>query len=488
QYSSALFDAVTVERLAGHLVTVLEAVGEDAGRRVGELPVLSSGEWDEVVAGWNATAAVVPSVGGVGELVARRVAEAADVVAVVSGDVVVTYGGLMARANRLAHYLRSVGVGAESVVGLCVERGVDMVVAVLAVWQAGGAYLPLDPEFPADRLEFMLADSGCSVLVGHRSVAGRLPVRTAVWLDDAAVKAAVSVAPSTSPQAGVPADGLAYVLYTSGSTGRPKGVLVGQRSLLGFLTAMAQRPGLSAEDVLLAVTTLGFDISGLELWLPLVQGARVVVASRDAVADPGLLAGELVRTGASVVQGTPSLWQMLLADGWPGVEGLRVLSGGEALPARLAEALLSSGAEVWNMYGPTETTIWSTCDRVTDGPLSIGSPIANTRVYVLDERLHPVPVGVAGELFIGGMGVTRGYLGRASLTAERYIPDHFCGDGSRLYRTGDRVRWLSEGRLEYLGRADDQLKVRGFRIEPGEIETVLTAHPAIHATVVTARG
>ncbi|WP_240528921.1 non-ribosomal peptide synthetase, partial [Streptomyces humi] len=487
-YDRARLDAVTVERLAGHLVTVLEAVGEDAGRRVGELPVLSSGEWDEVVAGWNATAAVVPSVGGVGELVARRVAGAADVVAVVSGDVVVTYGGLMARANRLAHYLRSVGVGAESVVGLCVERGVDMVVAVLAVWQAGGAYLPLDPEFPADRLEFMLADSGCSVLVGHRSVAGRLPVRTAVWLDDADTGVALAGLPSSAPDVSVRADGLAYVLYTSGSTGRPKGVLVGQRNVVGFLTAMAQRPGLSAGDVLLAVTTLGFDISGLELWLPLVTGARVVVAPHETVVDPGRLAGELVRTGASVVQGTPSLWQMLLADGWPGVEGLRVLSGGEALPARLAEALLSSGAEVWNMYGPTETTIWSTCDRVTDGPLSIGSPIANTRVYVLDERLHPVPVGVAGELFIGGMGVTRGYLGRASLTAERYIPDHFCGDGTRLYRTGDRVRWLSEGRLEYLGRADDQLKVRGFRIEPGEIESALSAHPRVGAAVVVGHG
>ncbi|WP_159050661.1 AMP-binding protein, partial [Streptomyces pseudovenezuelae] len=215
--------------------------------------------------------------------------------------------------------------------------------------------------------------------------------------------------------------------------------------------------------VLLAVTTLGFDISGLELWLPLVSGARVVVAPHEKVADPGLLAGELARVGASVVQATPSWWQMLLANSRPSLAGLRVLAGGEALRSPLAEVLLRSGAEVWNMYGPTETTIWSTTDQVSSGAgLSIGSPIANTQVYVLDERLQPVPVGVAGELFIGGTGVTRGYLGRPALTGERFIPNPFTDDGSRLYRTGDRVRWLADGRLEFLGRADDQLKVRGF--------------------------
>ncbi|MFJ9382112.1 amino acid adenylation domain-containing protein, partial [Streptomyces sp. NPDC101455] len=426
------------------------------------------------------------------ELIAERARSAPDAVAVVSGDVVLTYGGLVGRVNRLAHYLRGVGVGSESVVGLCLERGVEMVVAALAVWQAGGVYLPLDPEFPVERLGFMLADSGASVLVGHRGVAAGLVVsagvESVVWLDDPAMVEVLAGFPVTVPEVSVHAGQLAYVLYTSGSTGRPKGVQVSHGSLVSFLSAMAGRPGLDGVDVLLAVTTLGFDIAGLELWLPLVSGARVVVAGRDVAGVPAVLAGELVRVGATVMQATPAMWQMLVSDGWEGQSGLRVLCGGEALPASLAGALVERTAGVWNMYGPTETTVWSVCERVDGGAPGIGVPIANTRVYVLDEWLNPVPVGVAGELFIGGAGVARGYLGRRALTAERFVADPFVADGARLYRTGDRVRWLAGGRLEFLGRADDQLKVRGFRIEPGEIETVLTGHAQISAAVVAAHG
>ncbi|WP_146192724.1 non-ribosomal peptide synthetase, partial [Streptomyces sp. A244] len=366
------------------------------------------------------------------------------------------------------------------------------VVAGLAVWMAGGAYLPLDPEFPSDRLEFMLADSGAGVLVGHRSVAGGLPVesvRSVVWLDDAETRSMLEGLSSAPLDVPCVEDQLAYVLYTSGSTGRPKGVLVGRRSLVNFLTGMATRPGLSADDALLAVTTFGFDIAGLELWLPLVVGGRVVVADREIAADPGALAGELERWGVSVMQATPVTWQMLVADGWSGRPGLRALCGGEALPGDLARALVERVEGVWNMYGPTETTIWSTCEQVTsDGSLGIGSPVANTQVYVLDGRLEPVPVGVAGELFIGGLGVTRGYLGRAGLSAERFVADPFAADGARMYRTGDRVRWMADGRLEFLGRADEQLKVRGFRIEPGEIEAALVGHPAVGSAVVVGHG
>ncbi|PTH83159.1 non-ribosomal peptide synthetase, partial [Streptomyces sp. A244] len=492
-YDRAHFDAETVARMTGHLATLLDALAAtDEGRSVGELPVLTAGERDAVVRGWNDTGVEVSGVGGVQGLIAERAASAPDVVAVVAGGESVTYGGLMGRANRLARHLRSTGVGAESVVAVCVERGVDMVVAGLAVWMAGGAYLPLDPEFPSDRLEFMLDDSGAAVLVGHQSVAGGLPlasVESVVWLDDAETRSMLEGLSSAPLDVPCIEDQLAYVLYTSGSTGRPKGVLVGQGSLVSFLAGMAVRPGLDSDDALLAVTTWGFDIAGLELWLPLVVGGRVVVADRAVVGDPRALAGELERWGVSVMQATPVTWQMLVADGWSGRPGLRALCGGEALPGGLAEALVGRVDEVWNMYGPTETTIWSTCEQVTsDGSLGIGSPVANTQVYVLDGRLEPVPVGVAGELFIGGLGVTRGYLGRAGLSAERFVADPFAADGARMYRTGDRVRWTADGRLEFLGRADEQLKVRGFRIEPGEIEAALVGHPAVGSAVVVGHG
>ncbi|MFJ2264641.1 non-ribosomal peptide synthase/polyketide synthase [Streptomyces sp. NPDC087844] len=492
QFSTALFDAVTVERMAGHLVTLLEAVAVGADRPVGELPLLAVPELERVTREWNDTAAPLPLVGGVHELITGRARSMPDVVAVVSGEVSLSYGGLMARADRLAAHLRALGVGPESVVALCLPRGVDMVVAALAVWRAGAAYLPLDPEYPSERLEFMLADSDASVVVGHRAVAAELSavarVGSVVWLDDPEMVETLAAYPAGGPEVLVQAAQLAYVLYTSGSTGRPKGVQVSHGNLVSFLSAMGGRPGLDAADVLLAVTTLGFDIAGLELWLPLVSGARVVVAGRDMAGVPAELAGELARVGATVMQATPATWQMLVSDGWQGAPELRALCGGEALPTSLAVALVERTAGVWNMYGPTETTIWSACERVSGDLPSIGAPIANTRVYVLDERLNPVPVGVAGELYIGGAGVTRGYLGRQALTAERFVADPFAADGGRLYRTGDRVRWSSDGRLEFLGRADDQLKVRGFRIEPGEIESALTGHPQISAAVVSAYG
>ncbi|MFD8819333.1 amino acid adenylation domain-containing protein, partial [Streptomyces sp. NPDC059627] len=346
---------------------------------------------------------------------------------------------------------------------------------------------PRDPHSPAERLEFVLADGGVRVLAGHRAVADGLPAEIRIWLDDQAGAADGDSEPA--PEAESAVDRLAYVIYTSGSTGIPKGVQVTQRNLVNFLASMADRPGLTPADVLLAVTTLGFDIAGLELLLPLTVGAQVVVADRDTVRSPRLLAGELDRSGATVMQATPSTWQMLVADGWQGSARLRALCGGEALPAELAGAIQARTAGVWNMYGPTETTIWSTCGPVPgDGPVTLGSPVANTRVHVLDRHLCPVPVGVAGELFLGGAGVARGYAGRPALTAERFVADPFAADGSRLYRTGDVVRHRAGGELEFLGRADDQLKVRGFRVEPGEVTAALAAHPGIRSAAVAAWG
>ncbi|HEX2188742.1 MAG TPA: non-ribosomal peptide synthetase, partial [Longimicrobiaceae bacterium] len=283
-------------------------------------------------------------------------------------------------------------------------------------------------------------------------------------------------------------DTLAYAIYTSGSTGRPKGVMVPHGAVVNFLHAMRERPGVSAEDVLLAVTTPAFDISVLELFLPLTVGARVVVADRETAADPVALAELLARSGATVMQATPATWKMLLFAGWEGDRRLRVLCGGEALSPTVAELLRERSAGVWNLYGPTETTVWSTAQPVDrSGPVPVGRPVANTRAYVLDAGLEPVPVGVPGELYLAGAGVARGYLGRPGLTAERFLPEPFgAAEGGRMYRTGDRARWREDGALELLGRTDQQVKVRGFRVEPGEVEAALVAHPGVREAAVAA--
>ncbi|MFD0634335.1 amino acid adenylation domain-containing protein [Catenulispora yoronensis] len=486
KYSTALFDASRMERLAGHLLMLLEAVAGDAELRLSELPVLTADEHRSLTR-WNATDEHLPSVGGVHDVIAGQALRCSDQVAVECGGDVVTYAELDLRANRLAWHLRGLGVGAESVVGLCVGRGVDLVVACLAVWKAGGAFLPLDADYPVDRLSFMLADSGLSLLVGHRSIVPDSvaeQVSATVWLDDPEVVARIAAEPSAALSAITSPDQAAYVIYTSGSTGRPKGVVVSQGSLVNLLGSMAARPGLSSGDVAVAVTTFGFDIAGLELFGPLTVGARLVVAESPQVV-PSLLAA----TGAGWVQGTPSTWRMLLDDGWVPSPGLRVLCGGEALPSNLADDLVGAGVQLWNMYGPTETTIWSSCAEVRSGDLvSLGHPIANTRLHVLDRHLNPVPVGVVGELYIAGSGLARGYLNRPGLTAERFVPDPSADDGSRMYRTGDLVSRRADGELEFLGRVDEQVKVRGFRIEPGEIEAALTSHPGVSAALVVAHG
>ncbi|MFC4047948.1 amino acid adenylation domain-containing protein, partial [Dactylosporangium siamense] len=475
QYSTALYDAETVERLAVDFVDVLARLSEAPARRLSALPVSAATAVDLVA--WNDTARAVPPVSGVVDLIVDRAG-----VAVVSGAEELSYAELEVRSNRLAHLLRGEGVGPETVVGVCLERGLDLVVAALAVWKAGAAYLPLDPDQPEDRLSYMLSDSGAALVVGRGPVAGG--VREV--LPDGP---ALAGQPAVRPEVGVSADRLAYVIYTSGSTGRPKGVQVSHRNVVNFLASMAVEPGLGADDVLLAVTTFGFDIAGLEVFLPLTVGGTVVVADRDTARSAELLAGLIERSGASVMQATPATWRMLVESGWAGAPGLRVLCGGEALPVALAEALLERTGGVWNMYGPTETTIWSACRRLRPGGgVDLGAPIANTQVYVVDAALRPAPVGAVGELCIGGVGVARGYRGRADLTAERFVADPFAADGGRLYRTGDVVRWRADGRLDFLGRTDHQVKIRGFRIELGEIEAVLSKHPDVANAVVVARA
>jgi amino acid adenylation domain-containing protein len=490
EYNTDLFEAATARRLLGHFRNLLEAAVADPARRLSELPLLTEAERRQVLGEWSWTEAVRPEAQTVHRLFELQAEQTPEAVALVFEGEQLTYRELNARANRLAHSLRDLGVGPEVLVGICLERSADMVVALLAVLKAGGAYVPLDPAYPQERLAFMLTDAGVPLVLTQESLAAGFSGHGAwpVCVDTDAGAIARQSDDNLPPLAG--AEHLAYVIYTSGSTGRPKGVQITHGSLVNFLTSMRRRPGLGARDTLLAVTTLSFDIAALEIFLPLSVGARVEVVGREVAQDGARLAKSLAVSGATVMQATPATWRLLLEAGWLCGPGLKILCGGEPLTPELAQQLLARGASVWNLYGPTETTVWSTVHQVDgrDGPVPIGRPIANTRVHVVDARGQPVPPGVAGELLIGGAGLARDYRGRPELTAEKFIPDPFSGrPGARLYRTGDLARWLPGGELECLGRVDHQVKIRGFRIEPGEIETALGRHPAVRQAAVIAR-
>ncbi|HKP51512.1 MAG TPA: amino acid adenylation domain-containing protein [Chloroflexia bacterium] len=531
EYSTDLFDRDTITRLLGHYRTLLEAVARDPQTPVSQLPILTESERRTLLVEWNDTRNDYPRELCVHQLFAAQANRTPDKVALVYGKQKLTYRELSERANKLAHYLRTLGVGPDTLVGICVERSIEMVVGVLGVLKAGGAYVPLDPTYPKERLAYMVEDSGAGVLLSQEELAGLaqdLAGQRAhrVLLDRDWKGIEPQPAGDPAPEGGP--DNLAYVIYTSGSTGRPKGVQVPHRALTNHLWSMKAKPGLAEDDVLLAVTSLSFDIAALELYLPLVTGATLVLASKDIASDGILLGREIAERGATVMQGTPASWRLLfIADAWPAraTGTLKALCGGEALPVSLAYDLSCRAVAVWNMYGPTETCIWSTIHKVEIGEqkgpnssvTSIGRPIANTQVYLLDRHMQPVPIGVAGELYIGGDGLARGYLGRPDLTAERFVPNPFSNaefgvrnaesasnpysagswatpnsgtphSGERLYKTGDLARYLPDGRIEFLGRIDQQVKVRGFRIELGEIEAVLGQHPALREAVVSVRG
>ncbi len=489
EYSTDLFTAPTMRRLCGHYVALLDTLTRDPDQPVSAAPLLTEDERRQVLVEWNDTATTfAESDACVHELIAAQAARTPEHVAVVCDAERVTYGELERRAGHLADQLHQLGVAPGTRVGVCVERSPEMVVALLGVLKAGGTYVPLDPSFPPARLGRMVTDSEMPVLVTHRDLDQRLPAspQAVVRLDGDWVREQVAAA-AREHRAATPAD-IAYVLYTSGSTGEPKGVEIPHAALTNFLLSMQRSPGFTPADTLLAVTTLSFDIAALELFLPLISGGRVVIASRDDALDPVRLIARVRDSACTVMQATPATWRALVDAHWSGSPTLKILCGGEALPPGLAQALLSRCGELWNMYGPTETTVWSTIERVTtaDGTAPIGRPIANTQVLVLDAQHHLVPPGLAGELYIGGAGVARGYLHRDDLTRERFIASPFSSN-ARLYRTGDVARWLPDGRLEWLGRSDHQMKVRGFRIEAGEIEAIIGRHPAVRAVVVIAR-
>ncbi len=489
EYNTDLYDAGTIEQMLRHFRYVLESVIRDPSRRVSEIELQSEPEQRELLERWNQTGAEYPREASLVELVDAQAARTPHQVAAVFEGQQLTYGDLNQRANQLAHRLRTLGVGPDILVGVCLERSLEMLVAILGVVKAGGAYLPVDPAFPTDRQAFMLDDAKVPVLLTSAKLAAGLPPHAAIQICLDTEWDSIQSYSKDNPEVLAGPENLAYVLYTSGSTGRPKGVMITHRNLVNFLESMRREPGLTGKDILVAVTTLSFDIAGLELWLPLCVGARVVIASRNVAMDGVQLAALLHASGATMMQATPATWRLLLETGWAGEHDLVALCGGEALPASLASALLPLCQSLWNMYGPTETTIWSTIGRVTeDGHISLGHPIANTQILILDSRQQLVPIGVTGELCIGGDGLSPGYLHQPELTAERFIPNPFGRQpGARLYKTGDLARRRYDGSIEYVGRVEDQVKIRGFRIELGEIEAVIAKHPHVQQAVVIVR-
>ncbi len=486
EYDTEIYDASTIDRMIAEYFTILAGIVAAGETRLSDLPLLPLDEIATLRA-WNATSSAYPVDMVFSRLFEAQVARSPTSPAISFDGTTLTYAELDAQANVVAHALRDLGVGPGALVGVCVARSLPLPVALLGIQKSGGAYLPLDPDFPPERLHYMLLDSGTRVLVTAGDAIAGLDVPAGITILDLDKPGATLTTTALADAAG-PHD-TAYVIYTSGSTGRPKGVAVPHGALVNFLWSMRQTPGLTAGDVMAAVTTISFDIAALELYLPLLVGARIELVPRATAGNGRALAHLLATSGATVLQATPSTWRMLMEADWPGAPGFRVLAGGEPLPRDLADALLPRVAELWNLYGPTETTIWSTVDKVVpgDAPISIGRPIANTQVHILDAALQLVPVGIDGEICIGGAGVASGYHERPTLTAERFIADPFSDHaGARLYRTGDLGRWGPDGKLYHLGRMDHQVKIRGHRIELGEIEAVLQNHGSVRQAVVVA--
>lgn len=483
EYNTDLFTPATIERLISHWQTLLAAIAANPEQRIGQLQFLTAAERQSLVVA-NNTSYVAPQC--IHQLITAQAAATPDAIALVCADAQITYRELNDRANQLAHYLQASGVKLETRVGICLERSLELAIALLGVLKAGATYVPLDPAYPPERLTFMLLDASVALVITQTQLASRCSAATCINLDDWQVIAQFS---QDEPPSQTTAEHLAYIIYTSGSTGQPKGVQNLHKALVNVLQSMQHHLHLTANDVLLAVTTIAFDIAALELYLPLLVGARVVIVPQETAADAVKLHQGLATTQASVMQATPATWNALLVTGWQG-QHLKIICGGEALTLPLAQQLVARAPYVVNVYGPTETTIWSSIYHVPSDDanlttIPIGEPLANTQLYVLDAYLQPVPIGVPGELYIGGVGVARGYCNRPDLTAAQFIPHPFtAGCGERLYKTGDLVR-RADGILEYLGRVDSQVKLRGFRIELDEIASVLMQHPHVaHAVVI----
>ena len=489
EYSTDLFDEDRIDRMVSHYQTLMEGIVANPQRSLVELPLLSDFERQRLLDDYNRTDAAYPIDRCLHELIEEQVKRSPDAVAIVCRNQTLSYAQLNERANQLAGYLKELGVKPDDLVAICLERSLDMVVGLLGILKAGGAYVPMDANYPKERLAFMAEDARPKVVLTQAKLAGLIQASGAKKVEMDSDWEVIARQPAANASHVSKAETLAYVIYTSGSTGKPKGVQIQHRSLINFLYSMRKAPGLGQNDKLLSITTLSFDIAGLELWLPLITGAQIILAPREVAVDGQALAELIERSGATVMQATPSTWQLLLSSGWQGRPGLKILCGGEPWSADLAQRLLDCGATLWNLYGPTETTVWSAAKQILPGQgVLLGQPIANTQLYVLDRNSQPAPIGIPGELHIGGDGLARGYLNRPELTAEKFILNPFRREtGARMYRTGDLARCLTDGNFEYLGRMDNQVKLRGFRIELGEIEAQLTRHASVLEAVVVTR-
>jgi amino acid adenylation domain-containing protein len=499
-YNPDIFAAEDVALMQHQFAQVLQGVVKDRGGSLGELPLLSDEERLRILVEWNDTKTDYPKDRCVHELFEEQVERTPDAVAVVFEDEELTYRELNRRANQLAHHLQRLGIGPEVLVGICVERSVEMVVGLLGILKAGGAYVPLDPAYPEERLAWMLRDARVGALLTQGRLRERPPASQVqvVCLD--AGWGPIAQQSEENPASMATTEDLAYTIYTSGSTGRPKGVQVSHRNVVNLFEATRPSFGFDERDVWTVSHSYAFDFSAWEIWGALLHGGRLVVVPRQVTQSPAEFYDLLKKEGVTVLNQTPSALRQLVqvkqqkeeqaADAAEELSLRLIVCGGEAFPTELASRLLKWDVPVWNFYGPTEATVWSTAHRVSPGAGSVplGRPLANTRAYVLDPRLQPVPIGIPDELYIGGPGVTRGYLNRPELTAERFIPDPF-GDepGARLYKTGDLARYLPDGNIEFLGRLDHQVKVRGFRVEPGEVKAALMEHLEVREAVVVAR-
>ena len=494
QYNTDLFTSSAVKWLFEGFEGFLSQLSLDFDQRIWELPTMSLPQRQKVIVDWNATDREYCLTCTLHGLIASQARRTPAKTAIEFQDRKLTYRQLDEESNQWANYLTSKGIGSGQLVGLCVPRSEQMVVALLGILKSGAGYVPLDPAFPNERLNYMCEQSNLELVVSDETVRSHVAQfgKPFVVIQEIADEiAAQSVEPASIY---VKADDTCYVIYTSGSTGNPKGVNVPHGAVANFLQSMADEPGINSDDKVLAVTTLSFDIAVLELYLPLITGGVSVIASKEMTTDGLSLANAIEDHGITLFQSTPATLRLMITSGWTGSSKLKVLCGGEPMPADLVAPLLERCGELWNMYGPTETTVWSSVFRIkqSDAPLLVGKPIANTQIYLLDSRLQPVPVGCDGEIYIGGAGVTLGYLHQAELTNERFVDNpwfnpfvEYCSN--KIYKTGDLGRYKHDGNIEFLRRNDKQVKVRGFRIELGEIESKIKAIAQISEAVAMVR-
>jgi amino acid adenylation domain-containing protein len=489
-YNTQLFQASTIKEMMAEFEFLLKQLAADPDVLIGNISLKNTETLISQLNIWNNTAVSYNKNKPLHQVISERATDFSDTIAVKFGQTVLSYQELNNFANQFAALLLASGVKKGDKVAFAVDRSASMVVIMLGIMKTGAVYIPLDPQFPLGRINYMLSDSAAVVLIASSKYKGHYQSNAKELVLEDEWKT-LHQYPATAPNIEVTGDDLAYILYTSGSTGNPKGVQIAHSGLVNFLYSMQKKPGVTASDKLLAVTTISFDISGLELFLPLICGAQVIIADSDAAKDGRLLLDIIKTEGVTIMQATPYTWRIMLEAGWDSTTPIKVLCGGEALPKELADRILKQAESLWNVYGPTETTIWSTIKEIKAGDelITVGRPIDNTSIYILDQFQNPLPVGSAGEIYIGGDGVAQGYLNQPVLTIEKFVADPFSQiQGAKMYRTGDMGRFMADGEIVCLGRIDSQIKIRGYRIEAGEIEHHLVREYNVKEAVVIARA